>query len=186
MSIVFPTRSPDQAVSAPSTMALLLGLLFCLCSPALMAADGGKKSSAALTATQIAEKNVAARGGLEKWLTLQTIAFNGKLDAGTGSPTARAAKIAREGKAGARARSAGNPQDADKSDASKQVQLPFTLEMKRPHMSRVEVEFAGKTSLQVYDGKSGWLVRPYLNRDTVEPFTAEQAKAQEREQIIDV
>ncbi len=166
-------------------MALIMGLLFCLCSPALMAADGGKKMIADLTAPQIIEKNVAARGGLEKLHALQTISLNGKLDAGTGSSTARAAKIAREAKTGVKVRRAGNPQDEDKSDATKQVQLPFTLEMKRPHMSRVEVEFAGKTSLQVYDGKNGWLVRPYLNRNSVEPFTAEQAKAQEHEQNID-
>jgi hypothetical protein len=37
--------------------------------------------------------------------------------------------------------------------------------------------FAGKTAVQVYDGKSGWKLRPYLNRNDVEPFTEEELKA---------
>jgi hypothetical protein len=58
------------------------------------------------------------------------------------------------------------------------VQLPFKLEMKRPNKSRLEVEFAGKTAVQVYDGANGWKLRPFLNRDEVEPFTAEEAKSE--------
>jgi hypothetical protein len=59
------------------------------------------------------------------------------------------------------------------------VQLPFRLEMKRPRKSRLEIDFAGKTAVQVYDGQNGWKLRPYLNRDDVEPFTAEEAKSEE-------
>ncbi len=67
--------------------------------------------------------------------------------------------------------------EAAKAQAPRQVQLPFVLEMKRPGKSRIEFEFAGKTAIQVYDGKQGWMKRPYLNRDDWEPFSAEQAKA---------
>jgi outer membrane lipoprotein-sorting protein len=67
---------------------------------------------------------------------------------------------------------------ANKGEADKQVQLPFVMEMKRPGKSRVEIEFAGKTAVQVYDGTQGWKLRPFLNRDDVEPFTAEEAKSQ--------
>jgi hypothetical protein len=49
--------------------------------------------------------------------------------------------------------------------------------MKRPALSRVEIQFAGKTAVQVYDGKNGWKLRPYLNRNDVEPFTADELKA---------
>ncbi len=56
--------------------------------------------------------------------------------------------------------------------------MPFVLEMKRPDKSRIELEFAGKTAVQVFDGKSGWMKRPYLNRNDWEPFSPEQAKAQ--------
>ena len=58
-----------------------------------------------------------------------------------------------------------------------QVQLPFRLELKPPHKSRLEIDFAGKTAVQVYDGTNGWMVRPYLNRNDVEAFTPEEAKA---------
>ena len=75
---------------------------------------------------------------------------------------------------------------AGKMDAgSKQnVQLPFVIKLKRPRMSRVEIEFAGKTALQVYDGTNGWKVRPFLGRLEVEPFTqAELAGAAEQQDL---
>src|SRR5256885_14389817 len=65
-----------------------------------------------------------------------------------------------------------------KEAAQQQVQLPFRLEMKRPSKSRLEIDFAGKTAVQVYDGQQGWKLRPYLNRNDVEPFTADEAKAE--------
>ncbi len=60
-----------------------------------------------------------------------------------------------------------------KMDAgSKQnVQLPFILKLKRPRMSRLELDVAGKKALQIYDGSNGWKVRPFLGRNEVEPFT---------------
>jgi len=56
------------------------------------------------------------------------------------------------------------------------VELPFVLKMKRGHKSRLEIRFQDKTALQVYDGKQGWKVRPFLNRDEVEPYTPAEAK----------
>ena len=56
------------------------------------------------------------------------------------------------------------------------VQLPFSLELKRGGKSRLEIQFADQTAVQVYDGVNGWKVRPYLNRREVEPYTAEEAK----------
>jgi outer membrane lipoprotein-sorting protein len=57
------------------------------------------------------------------------------------------------------------------------VKLPFVLSMKRPNKSRLEITFADKTALQVYDGSKGWKYRPFLNREEVEPFTAAEAKS---------
>jgi len=54
--------------------------------------------------------------------------------------------------------------------------LPFVIEMKRPHKSRLEIRFRDQTAFQVYDGTQGWKVRPFLNRDDVEPFTPIEAK----------
>jgi hypothetical protein len=55
--------------------------------------------------------------------------------------------------------------------------LPFVLSMKRPQKSRLEITFAGKNAVQVYDGTRGWKVRPFLNRDDVEPFTPAELKS---------
>jgi hypothetical protein len=54
--------------------------------------------------------------------------------------------------------------------------LPFVMDMKRPHKSRLEISFRDQTAFQVYDGKQGWKVRPFLNRNEVEPFTPIEAK----------
>jgi len=67
----------------------------------------------------------------------------------------------------------------DKAD--NQVQLPFKHEMKRPNKSRTEIEFAGKTAVQVFDGSNGWKLRPFLNRNDVEPFSADEAKMESQE-----
>ena len=72
---------------------------------------------------------------------------------------------------------------ADKDN--KQVQLPFTLDMKRGHKSRIELEFAGKKPVQVYDGTSGWKYRPYLNRNDIEPFTDDELKAESQKSDLD-
>jgi outer membrane lipoprotein-sorting protein len=57
------------------------------------------------------------------------------------------------------------------------VQLPFVLSLKRPNKSRLELTFEGKNAIQVYDGSQGWKVRPFLNRDDVEPFTSAEARS---------
>ena len=95
-----------------------------------------------LTAVQIIERNVAARGGLKAWRAVNTLTMSGKLDAG----------------------------------GKKNTELPFTMQMKRPHMSRLEIRFQDQTAVQVYDGKQGWKLRPFLGRDEVESFTPTEAK----------
>ena len=65
------------------------------------------------------------------------------------------------------------------------VQLPFVLEMKRPRKSRIEIKFAGKTAVQVYDGVNGWKVRPFLGHSDAEPFTAQEMKKASQEQDLD-
>jgi hypothetical protein len=97
----------------------------------------------ALTAAQIVDRNVAARGGLAAWRTVDTLTLAGQLDAG-GKPN---------------------------------VELPFVMKMKRGHKSRLELGFRDQTALQVYDGTQGWKVRPFLNRNEVEPYTPDEVKA---------
>jgi outer membrane lipoprotein-sorting protein len=103
----------------------------------------------------------------------------GKMDAGYGDSAARSRRLA-EGGPGASVKRvhADAAVAAAKVKADQQVQLPFRLEMKRPHKSRLEIDFAGKTAVQVYDGKNGWKLRPFLNRNDVEPFTVEEARSE--------
>lgn len=57
------------------------------------------------------------------------------------------------------------------------ARLPFVWSLKRPHKSRLEIVFQEKTALQVYDGSQGWKLRPFLNRNEVEPFTRNEAQS---------
>jgi len=159
-------------IKAPLFLSILVGAWL---AQAVSGAET-KASPSGLSAAQIVDKHVAARGGLQAWRAVQTLAVNGKLDAGTPDSVERSAKLALQG-VGASAKRAAAAESV-KAAAAQQVQLPFRLEMKRPRKSRLEIDFAGKTAVQVYDGQNGWKVRPYLNRDDVEPFTADEAKAE--------
>ena len=156
---------------------LFVSLLLSACATAALAA-ADKAAPAGLSAAQIVEKNVAARGGLPAWRAVQALSVSGKLDAGTGDSIQRSTTLARQG-AGVSARRAERAAAANSvKAATEQLQLPFRLEMKRPHKSRLEIDFAGKTAVQVYDGEHGWKFRPYLNRGDIEPFTADEAKGE--------
>jgi hypothetical protein len=158
-------------------MSVLAGA--CL-AQALGAAERQGPPATGLSAAQIVDKHVEARGGLAAWRAVQTLSVTGKLEAGSGDAAARSAKIARQGLGASGRRGAADraSADSDKTAATQEVLLPFRLEMKRPRKSRLEVDFAGKAAVQVYDGQNGWKLRPFLNRDDVEPFTADEAKAE--------
>jgi hypothetical protein len=162
--------------AAPRRRPQLLGFVIAAaCAAGALTVGDSAWAAAKLTADQIVAKNVAARGGLNAWHAVQTMTWSGILDAGTADSTSRSAQFAQEAlvpktrrQIAARAPENVTPQ--------KQVELPFLLDLKRPAQSRVEIQFAGKTAVQVYDGKNGWKVRPFLNRNDVEPFTAEELK----------
>ncbi len=163
----------------------LLAVLAGVCLPAASQAAAGKTGRAKLTAEQIVQKHVAARGGLQAWHRVQSMAWNGEMEVGYADSVARSKRyvssaVARKGQ-GSHTRPAAD----GNREPEKQVQVPFVLEMKRPARSRIEIEFAGKTAVQVYDGKSGWMLRPYLNRNDWEPFTAEEAKSQQGKWDLD-
>jgi outer membrane lipoprotein-sorting protein len=151
-------------------LSLLIGALL---GPALATA-ASPTAPAGLSAAQIVEKFQAARGGAQAWRVAQTISVTGKLDAGTGDSIARSERMALGESASKRARREAAARQQQQSQA--QVQLPFRLEMKRPHKSRLEIDVAGTTAVQVYDGQNGWKLRPYLNRNDAEPFSESEAK----------
>jgi outer membrane lipoprotein-sorting protein len=163
---------------------LVLSVLAVLCLPGALCAAAGKvepakPAAARLSVTQILERHIAARGGPQAWHGVHTMSWSGKLEVGYADSVARSQRyvsnaMIRSGKMQRMALL-----DAEKkAQMAKQVELPFVLEMKRPDKSRIELEFAGNKAVQLYDGKEGWMKRPFLNRDDWEPFSAEQAKSQ--------
>lgn len=132
-----------------------------------------------LSAAQVVERHIAARGGAQAWKTVQTMQLSGKIEAGKGDNIKRAEKMfnasAKAGGKGTNAQVAAANVDLE---SDKQIQLPFTLDLQRPKRMRLEIAFDGKTAVQVFDGKQGWKYRPFLNRKDVEPFTAEEASTE--------
>jgi hypothetical protein len=127
-------------------------------------------SSGTLTAAQIVEKNVAARGGLQAWRGVQSLKETGKMGAGGNDRATQSVEIPGARRPGKAMPLPSNPR------LKEEAQLPFTLELERPRKLRLEIEFAGKTAIQVYDGANGWKLRPYLNRMEVEPYTEDELK----------
>jgi hypothetical protein len=139
-----------------------------------------------LTAGQVVEKHITARGGAQAWKAVQALQVSGKVDAGKGDNYARAMKVVNAGrKASGKGSSAQIAAANEPKDADKQVELPFTLDLKRPNKTRLEIEFAGKTAVQVYDGQHGWKLRPFLNRTDAEPFTKDEANSEAARDDLD-
>jgi outer membrane lipoprotein-sorting protein len=128
-------------------------VLFAIALPVSLVLMGAAspKAPASLTAAQIIDKTVSARGGLQAWRAVQSMSFSGKMEAG----------------------------------GKTHAQLPFVLEKKRSRKMRVELAFANDTAVQVYDGASGWKLRPYLGRRQVEPYSPEELKAASFESDVD-
>ena len=144
-----------------------------LLSPALCVAAEAGATAGGLSAAQIVEKNIAARGGLAAWHNLRSMTWTGQLEAGGNNrPTLAIPSEARKVSL-----PAARPQQ--------QMELPFRMELERSRKSRLEIQFGGQTALQVYDGTQGWKVRPFLNRHQVEPYTQEELKLAAAQSDID-
>jgi len=139
-----------------------------------LAAGPGTSPVAKLSATDIAAKNVAARGGLQAWRAVQTMAMSGKMGAGGNQRAAQPIPV--PGKKG---------RLAMPKRPSEEVQLPFVMELARPRKMRLELQFNGQTAIQVFDGANGWKVRPFLNRREVEPYTTEEMKMASAQSDLD-
>jgi hypothetical protein len=134
---------------------------------------------AKMTAAQIANNNVAARGGLQAWRGVQSLSETGKLTAGGDDRKPAAPAIP-----GAK-RPARMAQIPSSPRLKEEVQLPFVMEMERPRKMRFELQFNGDTAVQVYDGSHGWKVRPYLNRRDVESFTDNELRLASMQSELD-
>lgn len=130
----------------------------------VLAADK-QSAQANLSAAQIVDKNVAARGGLQAWRTVQTLSLRGKMGVGGNQRATLNVPIA-------------NSKEVANTlprRPTEEPQLPFLMELKRPRKVRLELQFKGQTAVQVYDGANGWKLRPFLNRQ-VEPYSQEETK----------
>jgi hypothetical protein len=141
----------------------------------LAAAPNSASSQASLSAAQIVDKNVAARGGLQAWRAVQTLSLQGKMGAGGNQRATLPVPV---------------PQHKELASTlprrpAEEAQLPFLMELKRPRKIRLELQFKGQTAVQVYDGANGWKLRPYLNRHEIEPFSAEELKGASNQEDLD-
>lgn len=136
-----------------------------------------------LAAEDIVARNVAARGGADAWRRVQALRLEGRLDAGRQRVDGGDIALTR-----------GDPKLAKRREVvmlahpapePKVIQLPFRLELRRPHQMRMEIPFRETTALQVYDGHEGWKVRPFLGRAEPEPYTAEELRTAASEQELD-
>ncbi len=150
----------------------IVGSLLVLAMSFAAAADA--PPAAKLTAEQVVEKNIAARGGLSAWRAVQTLSMSGKMEAGGNDQKASGLRVP-----GAVASAA-----VPKQRPAEQALLPFRMELKRPRKTRFELDFQG-TNVQVYDGTNGWKLRLFLNRHQVEPYTPDQLKDASRQADLD-
>jgi hypothetical protein len=121
-----------------------------------------------LSAKEIVDKNVTARGGLQAWRSVKTMSLAGKLGAGGNQRATLPVPGVTAGRKGSR------PLVPQRQ--VEEVQLPFAMKLERPRKMRFELEFAGQTAIQVFDGASGWKLRPFLGRRVVEPYTVDEMK----------
>lgn len=160
--------------------------LLAICIPlgfavSLTAADESPTSGAKLSAAEIVDKNVAARGGLQAWRAVQTMTLAGKL--GAGGNQRATLQVPSSGPVSA---SAGRPsRPVLPQRPVDEVQLPFVMQLRRPRKMRFELQFNGQTAVQVFDGTNGWKLRPFLGRRVVEPYTADEMKTTSRQADLD-
>jgi outer membrane lipoprotein-sorting protein len=156
---------------------LLCASLVVTLLPLSMAGSDTKPSAPKLTAAEIVDKNVAARGGLAAWRAVQTIEMKGTMEAGGNQRSTLPVPGATKGMMKGVSVVPPRPKE--------QAQLPFVMDLKRGRKQRIELEFKGQTALQVYDGVHGWKLRPFLNRHEVENFTPDELKAASTQTDLD-
>jgi hypothetical protein len=138
----------------------------------IAAALAQPSSPAKLSAAEIVNKNVEARGGLAAWRAVRTMTLSGKLGAGGNQRATLQVPNPAPASFSTR-RSAADPVP---QRPAAEVQLPFVMDLERPRKMRFELQFGGKTAIQVFDGTHGWKLRPFLNRLVVEDYTTDEMK----------
>jgi hypothetical protein len=148
----------------PQMLRKTLAILMCTAfSLSLDAQPHTSPTASTLSAAQIVDKNVATRGGLQAWRAVEALTLTGKMGVGGNRRAALSVPMPEKRKGDMSLQGVQRPVE--------EVQLPFVMDLARPHKQRFELVFNGQTAIQVYDGTHGWKLRPFLNRRDVEPFT---------------
>jgi hypothetical protein len=151
----------------------LLGISISTAFAISLAAAPNVSSQATLSAAQIVDRNVAARGGLQAWRGVQTLSLEGTMGAGGNQRAALSVPL---------------PNSKDLTlprRPAEEAKLPFLMELKRPHKMRLELQVKGQTAVQVYDGSNGWKFRPFLNRHEAEPYSEKELKIAAKREDLD-
>lgn len=141
----------------------LLGLATFSVGFAAIANEPGPAGAAvadALNVEEIIARNAQARGGLDAWKSLTTLTEKGHIEHGQIK--------------GPRSRH-GAP--AGSQGGALEQALPFTLQIKRPHRMRLEMNLGDTTALQLFDGAEGATIQPSPKGPLVHRFSETEAAA---------
>jgi hypothetical protein len=150
---------------------------------ALAFSSSSSFAAAPLPVEQILQRNAAARGGLQAWRKVSSVAMAGEMDAN--KPLASRPDYHAPGVNPKHPAPAGALAAATVDNANKVIELRYRLEMKRPLKTRLEIDVDGQTAVQVYDGVRGAKIRPFLGRTTPEAFTAGELELAAAEPELD-
>lgn len=56
------------------------------------------------------------------------------------------------------------------------LEMPFTVEFKKPNSIRLEFTMQGMTAIQAFDGDVGWAILPFLGKTEAEEMAEDQVK----------
>jgi outer membrane lipoprotein-sorting protein len=56
------------------------------------------------------------------------------------------------------------------------IEMPFTMEFKKPDKMRLEFTMQGMTGIQAYDGETGWAIMPFMGKTEPEEMAEDQLK----------
>jgi len=65
------------------------------------------------------------------------------------------------------------------------MEMPVTMETKRPNKTRIEFTFSGMTGTRAYDGKTGWSIMPFAGKTDPEKMSDDEVKDMEDEADLD-
>jgi len=65
------------------------------------------------------------------------------------------------------------------------LEIPFTVQQKRPNSFRLDASFQGKSLIQSYDGETGWKVDPFQGSSEPEKMAGDELKDAQEQADID-